>query len=106
MNFFSLWQDSKKFDCIFIDALHEFEQLKKDFNNSLLRLNPYGIIILDDTDPVDKRHTSSEICGDAYKIIPYIRETYPELDVMTLPVWEKGMSIVRRKSDNRVNEFM
>lgn len=90
------------YDCIFIDALHEYEQLKRDFENSLSYLSPYGIIILDDTDPVDQRHTSPEICGDAYKIIDYIRTVHPDLDIVTLPVWEKGMSIVRRKKELRM----
>ena len=47
--FFS--NNHKKFDCIFIDGLHIYEQVHKDIANSLSVLNSEGIIILHDCLP-------------------------------------------------------
>lgn len=89
-------------DIIFIDADHNFRSVKKDFDNSVKKLNKYGIIILDDTDPVNINFTGSDRCGDAYKIVDYIRNNYDSFDIVTLPILCKGMSIVTRKNDIRI----
>jgi predicted O-methyltransferase YrrM len=94
-------KNSDKFDLIFIDANHDFEYVKKDFENSLKILNPSGIIILDDTNPVYEYLTCSTRCGDAYKIVDYIRLNHSDLDIVTLPILCKGMSIVNRNTVNR-----
>ena len=39
------------FDCIFIDALHIYEQVRKDILNSVKFLNAHGIIIIHDCLP-------------------------------------------------------
>lgn len=90
-----------KFDLIFIDANHDFEYVKKDFENSLKILNPNGIIILDDTNPVYEYLTSPARCGDSYKITDYIRQNHYELDIITLPILCKGMSIINRNTVSR-----
>ena len=41
----------KKFDLVFIDGLHTYEQVKKDIINSLNSLNEKGIILLHDCFP-------------------------------------------------------
>jgi hypothetical protein len=43
--------NNKNFDIIFIDGLHEYEQVKKDILNSLKFLNKDGIILLHDCLP-------------------------------------------------------
>ena len=41
------FKDNKSyFDCIFIDGLHEYDQVKKDINNSLKFLEKGGVIFL------------------------------------------------------------
>ena len=47
--FFS--KNNEKFDCIFIDGLHEYEQVCRDISNSLKILNKNGIILLHDCLP-------------------------------------------------------
>ncbi|MCK9459601.1 MAG: class I SAM-dependent methyltransferase [Proteobacteria bacterium] len=47
-------QNDKKFDIIFIDGLHVAEQVDKDVENSLYVLNPGGIIILHDCNPLEE----------------------------------------------------
>ena len=48
-NFFK--KNNIKFDIIFIDGLHEYDQVKKDINNSLYFLNDNGVIFLHDCMP-------------------------------------------------------
>lgn len=90
------------FDAIFIDADHEFEQLKKDLLLSLNILNENGIIFIHDTDPSKKELLDPGFCGDSYKIIKYLERYQPSLSVMTLPICDPGLSIIRRKKDKRV----
>ena len=52
--FFS--QNKNKFDCIFIDGLHIYKQVKKDILNSIDCLNENGIIILHDCLPKQYLH--------------------------------------------------
>jgi hypothetical protein len=47
--FFS--ENKETFDVIFIDGLHHYDQVSRDFNNSLKYLNENGIIILHDMMP-------------------------------------------------------
>jgi predicted O-methyltransferase YrrM len=100
-NFFNINKDT--FDIIFIDADHNFNQVKIDFENSLKILNEFGIIILHDTDPIDRRLLNNTYCSDSYKIVDYIYKNHPELDIITLPIHETGMSLVMRKNDRRIN---
>ena len=90
-------------DIVFIDADHNYKSVVKDFENSLKILNKLGIIFLHDTDPITKKYTDPGYCGDSYKIIEYILNKHSELNIITLPVTEAGLSIVMRKSNTRVN---
>ena len=49
-NFFK--KNNIQFDIIFIDGFHEYSQVKKDINNSLLFLNNNGVIFLHDCMPM------------------------------------------------------
>jgi hypothetical protein len=93
---------TEKVDIIFIDADHNFEQVKKDFINSLNCLSEYGIIFLHDTDPSDPEFVTKEACLDSYKIHNWIKENYPELNIITMPVGFPGLTIVNRDKDRRV----
>ena len=93
-------------DVVFIDADHNFESVKKDFKNSVKLLNKYGMIILHDTDPMEEMYLNPNYCGDSYKMDEWIRENYTEFDIMTLPLTQAGLTIVKRKIDKRVNNFL
>jgi len=93
------------YDIIFIDGGHTFGQVKQDFENSLKVLNEFGILIFHDTDPSESILTHINYCADAYKIIDYIMLRHPELNVMTFPIHETGLSFAMRKSDRRCNKF-
>lgn len=102
-NFFKI--NKKKFDIIFIDANHNYTQVKIDFNNSLNILNKFGIIIIHDTDPITQELTESNYCHNSYKIVDYVSKN-KELNIITLPIQETGLSLVMRKNDRRINNFL
>ncbi len=95
-------KNDENFDVIFIDADHKYKQVKLDFENSLTILNEFGVIILHDTDPIDARLLSNDFCSDSFRIVDYIYENHPELNIVTLPIHETGLSLVTRKDDRRV----
>ena len=100
--FFEQYPDIK-IDIAFIDADHCFDSAKRDFMNVLERLNKHGIIICHDTDPISQFYTDPGYCGDSYKLVDYIYSNHPELNILTLPVTETGISIIMRKDDRRIN---
>lgn len=82
------FKDNKEFfDCIFIDGLHTYEQVKKDIQNSLKFLNENGIILLHDCLPNNFYEQATPRCqwtwnGDVWKAIVECR-TDRNLDVYT-----------------------
>ena len=66
-------QNDSKFDLIFLDGLHTYEQTKKDLLNSLEVINDNGVIVLDDFIPRNwKEHLTPRVQtnwnGDIWKI--------------------------------------
>jgi len=95
----------EKFDAIFIDADHNFEQVKKDLLNSMDVMNPHGIIFLHDTDPARKELIDPGYCGDSYKIIDWMNRVWPDVEHITLPICDPGLTIVRMRWSRRVNYY-
>ena len=96
---------SHNIDVAFIDADHSFESVKEDFTSVLPFINDLGLIILHDTDPISEKYLDKGYCGDSYKMIDWLKNNHPELDVLTLPVSEAGLTIIKRNSDRRVNKI-
>lgn len=82
-----------RFDIVFIDGLHEHNQVWRDITNALTVLNPNGIIILHDCLPTSERmqeyhdtpQTGYAWTGDVWKAfvkaraeLPYYMYTIPE----------------------------
>jgi hypothetical protein len=79
--------NKENFDCVFIDGLHTYEQVKKDIQNSLKFLNKNGIILLHDCLPNNFYEQVTPRCqftwnGDVWKAIVECR-TNKDLDVYT-----------------------
>lgn len=68
-------------DVIFIDGLHEAEQVKRDIENSLKHLAPGGYTVLHDMNPPLEEHTKGGIdgcwTGDCYKAMLSYLGMYP-----------------------------
>jgi hypothetical protein len=72
-------QNHTMFDVIFIDGLHEKEQVLRDMNNSIACLNPKGIIITHDTLPLDSCQTNGGLCWNAWEAFAQLRRTTPNV---------------------------
>lgn len=94
-NFFK--NNFDKFDIIFIDGLHKYDQVNKDIKNSLKVLNEGGIILLHDCMPKSYFHQAvprSRMSwnGDVWKNIVEAR-TNPEIDTYTCFA-DQGIGII------------
>lgn len=87
-------------DMAFIDADHCYESAQRDFDNVLRRLNPGGIIMLHDTDPEEERLIHPGYCGDSYRIVSVL-ENRDDINIVTIPIQEAGLSMVTKKNDTR-----
>ena len=65
-----------KFDLIYIDALHEKNQVYKDFKNSFNVLNDSGVIIFHDVNPFDISQTHFNNSGDVFELWIELAKTY------------------------------
>lgn len=76
--FFNKIEEDATYDIIFIDGLHDADQVKKDITNSLKHLSVDGVIILHDCNPPLYGHTTTGIdgcwTGDAYKAVLKYKE--------------------------------
>lgn len=77
--FFEMNAGAQKFDLVFIDGLHEAEQVKKDIKNALDILNPDGYIVMHDCNPSSKEmqmvpRIQSEWTGDTWKAFMHFRQ--------------------------------
>lgn len=98
--FFNKIFTDEKADMIFIDADHKYDSVVKDLENSLKSLNQGGCIILHDTDPESNHLFTPGYCGDSYKVVDYL-ESRDDLNVITIPCSEAGLSIITRKNETR-----
>lgn len=93
---------SQKYDIIFVDGLHIFEQVYRDIINSLNYLSPNGTIIVHDCNPVteitQRRERASDAWhGDVWKAIVKLRMEEIRLTIHTVDT-DEGCSIIRRGS--------
>ncbi len=95
-------KNEKFFDCIFIDGLHVYDQVKKDILNSLKFLNESGFILVHDCLPGS---LSSQAVprykmvwhGDVWKAIVDLRGE-KNLEIFTCEI-DSGISIIQKKKN-------
>ena len=100
-DFFSETPILTSFDIIFIDGLHTFEQVVRDFSNAILRTHRRSVILLDDTLPNDVYSALPDMNttykyrkaaglddrswhGDVFKTVFYIHDFWPSLNYRTI----------------------
>ena len=101
-NFFRY--NNEKFDIIFIDGLHHYEQVTKDVYNSLNILNDSGFILIHDCLPRRISHQAipryrGSWNGDVWKAIVELR-TKNELEVSTCEI-DFGVAIIKKKHNSK-----
>jgi len=98
-------ENNKKFDCIFIDGLHTYQQVRKDILNSLKFLNNNGLIILHDCLPSSISHqrvprTRYKWNGDVWKAVVETR-TKEYLDTYTI-LADQGLGIIKKRKNTNI----
>ena len=93
-------ENNKKFDIIFIDGLHIYEQVKKDILNSIECLNDNGIILVHDCmpDSLSKQAVPRYKMlwnGDVWKAIVDLRQK-ENLEIFTCEM-DQGIGVVKKK---------
>mgnify|MGYP003674112686 CR=1 FL=1 len=100
-----------KFDIIFIDGLHESDQVYKDIKNSLSILNPGGVIVCHDMLPPTENHQivprmQGQWNGDCWKAWVKVKSEFDDL-LMYVIDSDWGVGIIQNKlgeSKIKVNE--
>ena len=96
------------FDCVFIDGLHTYSQVKKDIQNSLKFLNDGGIILLHDCLPNNFYEQATPRCqylwnGDVWKAIVECRNK-KDLDVYTCYA-DHGIGVIFKRSNRNLLDY-
>ena len=101
--FFAVY-DGRPPNVIFIDGDHRYEQVARDFENSLRLLEHGGIIFLHDTWPCDHNDTVLDRCGAVWQLAEEIRarSAFESFSWSGFP----GLTIVRRKDEGRDPSFL
>jgi hypothetical protein len=116
-DFFKNKRMNFKFDVVFIDGLHTYEQTLKDVVNSLECLNENGVIILHDCNSPNKEAATPASSidhvfkmnlpgfkglwnGDVWKTILYLRSQRKDLKTFVLDCDEGLGFIIRGMNDN------
>lgn len=107
-NIFFEQNPNEKFDVIFIDGLHLYEQVKKDFINSYNALSPNGIILLHDLLPFNaftqsRLRKTSIWNGDVWKFALELSKIFKE-DFIVANV-DFGVGIFKKNKKQNVNEL-
>ena len=97
----------KKANMSFIDGMHLYEYVLRDFINVEKVSNPNSVVFLHDTLPVSKEMSKRmekwdgrAWTGDVYKIIPILKKYRPDLDVKIINSEPSGLCIVSNLDPN------
>jgi hypothetical protein len=90
---------SDQLDLVFIDGLHLFEQVYRDFYHVEEYANENTVVLVHDCFPVseltaDRERTTNFWAGDVWKIIPCLQQERPDLSVHVIPCRPSGMAII------------
>ena len=103
------FRDNKlKFDLIFLDGLHTYEQTKRDLLHSLDIINDGGVIVLDDFIPRNWKEdftprVQTNWNGDVWKAIVESRKS-KDIDVYTCYA-DFGIGVIMKRPNRNLLEF-
>ncbi len=100
--FFAQHDTNDKFDIVFIDGLHQSDQVVKDIENSLSILSENGTIVVHDCLPQaeyqqSREDNNSEWTGDVWKAIAMLKGTREDLNIKVVD-HDWGCGIIQRGS--------
>ena len=96
-------ENAEKFDLIFIDGLHVYDQVKRDIVNSINFLNKEGVILVHDClpDTIGKQAVpryKMQWNGDVWKAIVDLRQR-DDLEIHTCFV-DQGIGIIKKENNS------
>jgi hypothetical protein len=100
---------TQKYDIVFVDGLHIFEQAYRDIINSLKNLNENGVIVVHDCNPIteitQRRERASDAWhGDVWKAIVKLRIENSNIEIYTIDT-DEGCAIIKKGTqENLKNE--
>lgn len=103
--FFSTYSRQQVFadvalDLAFVDGLHHYDQVLRDFMHVEAWSSPHTVVVLHDCVPVHPRvaartrHTKFWT-GDTWKALSILRELRPDLEINVIPTAPSGLAFVR-----------
>ena len=92
---FKIIPETKKWDIVFIDGLHEANQVLRDIENSLKHLNENGCIVCHDMLPPNTEYLSLSRCGNGWEAFARLRMTNENLQMYTINT-DYGCAIIKR----------
>jgi hypothetical protein len=97
--------NNEKYDIIFLDGLHYYNQIINDIKNSLHILNNNGFILVHDCLPNSLAQQAvpryrGHWNGDVWKSIVELR-TYDNLDIFTSQI-DFGVALIRKKTNSNI----
>jgi hypothetical protein len=86
----------------FLDGMHLFEYLLRDFFNTEANSDPNGVIALHDCVPFNEEMLTRDLenlprgpwTGDVWKLIPILRKYRPDLNLTVLPCNPTGLVLI------------
>ena len=89
-----------KYDIIFIDGLHIFEQAHRDIINGLNYLSENGTIVVHDCNPTSeitqrRERASNAWHGDVWKAILKLRMENPDISIYTIDT-DEGCTVIKK----------
>lgn len=112
--FFARPDDGRRYDLVFVDGLHHFDQALRDILNAEARATRGAVIAVHDVLPVAKimqtrkRHTRAWT-GDVWKVIPALRKIAPDLRLTVVDAPPSGLLLIsnlqpgRRPDTNQID---
>ncbi len=91
----------RKIDMAFIDGLHHFEQVLRDFINVEKRATTEGLIVIHDCIPFDEVNSgrddsATHWVGDVWKALGVLLDHRPDLDIKIIGAPPSGLVLVSR----------
>lgn len=98
--YFESINDDIKYDIIFIDGLHHYDQVLKDIENSFNHLNENGTIVVHDCLPTNeimqyREDHGGEWTGDVWKAVAILRTETIDNDIKVVDT-DYGCGILRK----------
>tara|TARA_B110000003_G_scaffold267712_1_gene296289 strand:+ start:274 stop:1773 length:1500 start_codon:yes stop_codon:yes gene_type:complete len=89
-------------DLAFLDGMHLYEYLLRDFTNAEKFMSPDGVIVMHDCLPYDSlmaerdrgKSPTRAWCGDVWKIVPILQEYRPDLKAEIFDADPTGLVVV------------